>query len=595
MFRVSNITIKNFMSVGAITQAIDFNEEELILVLGQNMDQGGNDSRNGVGKSTIINAVSYALFGEAIVKIKKDNLINKINKKNMMVTMDFTMNGVPYRIERGRKPNVFRFYEIGKDDLDQDSEDNDSQGENKDTQQYIESIIGLSSTMFKQIVGLNTFNQPFLSMSAGEQRNIIEQLLGITKLSEKADVLKSQIKVTKDQIKEEEYRIKSVEQSNATIQSHINSMKTKSAAWERSSKDKLDSLAIQYDDLSTIDIKAEIDAHMHNSEVTDRSRDVKSLESELRHMKTSLSSLNRSQDKTIKKIEELSHSESCPTCGSSMGDDIREQLLQDNASDLEKVMGEISELTLAINEINDAIESIGDVGELLPTKYRDINEAKDHESKLSRIVESMESQMSMENPYTEQIEELSGEGIQEIDYTTMNELIEYREHQDYLLKLLTNKDSFIRKKIIEQNLSFLNNRLSEYIDKMGLPHTVKFQSDLTVDIDKHGQSFDFDNLSRGEKTRLVLSLSWSFRDIYENLNGGINLLFVDELIDNGLDLSGVESALSVLKKMAYENKRNVYLISHREELIGRVSGILTVIKQNEFTSFEHNSQGNISQ
>jgi DNA repair exonuclease SbcCD ATPase subunit len=150
---------------------------------------------------------------------------------------------------------------------------------------------------------------------------------------------------------------------------------------------------------------------------------------------------------------------------------------------------------------------------------------------------------------------------------------------------LTNKDSFIRKKIIDQNLNYLNKRLDYYIGKMGLPHQVKFLNDLNVEITQLGQDLDFDNLSRGERNRLILSLSWAFRDVWENLYQHINLLFIDELIDAGMDSAGVEAGLAVLKKMARERNKNIYLISHKDELIGRVNNVLRVIKENGFTSY----------
>jgi ABC-type multidrug transport system ATPase subunit len=122
---------------------------------------------------------------------------------------------------------------------------------------------------------------------------------------------------------------------------------------------------------------------------------------------------------------------------------------------------------------------------------------------------------------------------------------------------------------------------------MGLPHTVVFQNDLNVEITQLGQDLDFDNLSRGERNRLILGLSWSFRDVWESLYQNINLLFIDELVDNGLDASGVENALGVLKKMARERKKNIFLISHKDELIGRVNNVLKVIKENGFTSYSN--------
>jgi len=156
-----------------------------------------------------------------------------------------------------------------------------------------------------------------------------------------------------------------------------------------------------------------------------------------------------------------------------------------------------------------------------------------------------------------------------------------------LLKLLTNKDSFIRKKIIDQNLTYLNSRLTYYLAKTGLPHLVKFQNDLSIEITQLGQDLDFDNLSRGERNRLILGMSWAFRDVWESLYQKINLLFIDELIDNGLDAAGVDNCLTILKKMGREGGKNVYLISHKDELVGRVNNVLKVIKEGGYTSYEN--------
>ena len=177
------------------------------------------------------------------------------------------------------------------------------------------------------------------------------------------------------------------------------------------------------------------------------------------------------------------------------------------------------------------------------------------------------------------------QAVEEINYDMMNELSRVKDHQDFLHKLLTNKDSFIRKRIIDQNLSYLNARLGQYLDRIGLPHTVKFLNDLTVSIEELGRELDFDNLSRGERNRLILSLSWAFRDVWESLYQPINLLFIDEVIDTGMDSSGVENSLAILKKMAREGNRSVWLVSHKDELAGRVNNVLSVVKENGFTTY----------
>ena len=231
MIKLKELTVKNFMSVGNQTQAVNFAQQNLTLVLGENLDQGGDDSgsRNGTGKTTIVNALSYALYGIALTNIKKDNLINKINNKNMLVTLSFEKDGTDYRIERGRKPIVLQFY---VNDQAQDVEEtDDAQGDMRETQKDLDDLLNMSHDMFKHIVALNTYTEPFLSMRANDQRAIIEQLLGITLLSEKAEALKELVKITKDEITQENADIEAAKRSNDKIQQSIDALLTRQSAW----------------------------------------------------------------------------------------------------------------------------------------------------------------------------------------------------------------------------------------------------------------------------------------------------------------------------------------------------------------------------
>ena len=171
MFKLKNLTVRNFMSVGNQTQAVDFDKQALTLVLGSNLDLGGDDtgSRNGTGKTTIVNALSYALYGQALTNIKKENLINKTNGKAMLVTVEFEKDNVKYRIERGRKPNILKLF-VNDSQMKTSDNDDDSQGDSRETQKAIEQMLEMSHTMFKHLVALNTYTEPFLSMKAAEQR-----------------------------------------------------------------------------------------------------------------------------------------------------------------------------------------------------------------------------------------------------------------------------------------------------------------------------------------------------------------------------------------------------------------------------------------
>jgi ABC-type transport system involved in cytochrome bd biosynthesis fused ATPase/permease subunit len=218
--------------------------------------------------------------------------------------------------------------------------------------------------------------------------------------------------------------------------------------------------------------------------------------------------------------------------------------------------------------------------------YSSLEEALNHKHSLDTLLMQVEARAKEENPYTEQIESFKTDTLQKINYDNINKATTLLEHQQFLLKLLTDKDSFVRKKIIDQNLKYLNSRLSYYISQIGLRHLIEFKNDLSVEITDLGKEFDFDNLSRGEKNRVILSLSWAFRDVWENLYTPINLLFVDEVIDSGMDDAGVENCLTMLKSMARNRNKSVWLITHRNELISRVNNVLHVTKENGFTSFE---------
>lgn len=674
------------MSVGNATQGIDFDRKDLTLVLGENLDLGGDGSRNGTGKTTIINALSYALYGNALSNIRKDNLVNKTNGKNMLVSLDFFVNNTEYRIERGRKPNVLKFYVNNE----AQSATDEAQGENKETQEAIERILGMSHDMFKHVLALNTYTEPFLSLKANEQRTIIEQLLGITLLSERADRIKELNRQTKDAISQEEFRVRAVQEANSRIQEQIESLKRRQVLWQKKYDSDLAYLVGQYDDLAKLDIDAELLAHKDLAVWTAKksqqdaynallarqtawqqkqNKDIAELEatySKLSHIDIAselqahidLAAYNQKvkdiaelekliarcvadeakEQKLLNKlraeVEELKNHK-CYACGQDFHDDNHESVLAAK----EKALQEAALQALATNtqwlENTDALKAFGELGARPTTHYKteaeairhsgeleniqhkidakrsetdpyaeqlsehtavDVGvqprthydteaEAVEHRTKVTNLLNQIAVKGEEKDPYTEQITDMQQQALQTVSYDTINELTRLQEHQDFLLKLLTSKDSFVRKKIIDQNLAYLNQRLTHYLDRIGLPHTVKFNNDLSVSIEELGRELDFDNLSRGERTRLILSMSWAFRDVWESLYHPINLLFIDELIDNGLDTSGVENALGLLKKISRERHKSIWLVSHRDELAGRVENILKVVKESGFTSY----------
>jgi len=569
--------LRNFLSIGQVTQAVNFNKQELTLILGENLDLGGDGARNGTGKTTLIQGLSYALFGVPINNIRKDNLVNRTNAKGMLVTLDFTVNGTDYKIERGRKPNVLKFY---VNNVQQKAQD-DAQGENKETQAFIERIINMSPDMFRHIVALNTYSEPFLALKTNDQRAIIEQLLGITLLSEKAEVIKELLRNTKDDIQREEFKVKAIEEANKRVKEQIDALKRRQKLWQTKHDEDLEKLALKFAELSELDIQKELQAHkdlaIYNQQVQ--------LKTQYDHKVETLRKDITKEDKNLKKLEtEVTtlKEHKCYACGQEFHDEQHTDVLKNKV----KLLNESKDLLKDYNfQLDELVKSPITVMDKPITHYETEAEAVKHSSEVDNLVKQIEEKTKESDPYGEQISEMESQALQEISFDTINKLTKMVEHQKFLLEILTSKDSFVRKKIIDQNLSYLNSRLTTYLDKIGLPHQVVFKNDLQVEITELGRELDFDNLSRGERNRLILGLSFAFRDVYESLYTPINTLFIDELIDSGLDTMGVENSIAILKDMSRRRQKSIWLVSHREELAGRVPNVLKVVKEKGFTTY----------
>jgi DNA repair exonuclease SbcCD ATPase subunit len=588
--KIKSVSLKNFLSVGAVTQAVDLDRNGLTLVLGDNLDLGSNGSRNGVGKSTLLQAISYGLFGEALTNIKRDNLVNKINSKNMAVSVEFEINGQTHRIERGRKPQFFRWI-IDDENTVGDEGTDEAQGDARDSQKDINKLLGMSHTLFKHIVALNTYTEPFLAMGAAKQREIIEELLGITMLSQKAENLKELIKSTKGEIDQEELRIRTIKVSNDKIEKTIFDLQTKIDAWDLKHERDMSQLVAAIDKLEHLDIEAEIAAHADVEQHKDLSKAIQQLRKDHQTKSRHASQLDVQLNNLLQQYNTAINNQ-CPLCKQQVKDHQHINIVSSLEDKIATLDAQVSEEKQEVNDLDKKLAEILPIFNSMGTPetfYTTLAEALNHKSTLEQLQRDLAREQTSDNPYLDQAETLMST-VQPVDYDHLNALIRDREHQEFLLKLLTSKDSFIRKRIIDQNLSYLNHRLGEYLEKLGLPHNVKFLNDLTTEISLLGQDLDFDNLSRGERTRLILGLSWSFRDIFENMNQSINLLFVDELLDSGLDPAGLEGSVAVLKRMERERNKNVFVISHREELITRVSNVLSVIKENNFTSFSYDHE-----
>ena len=706
MLSIKRISMRNFFSFGNAPQVLELDSTDLALVLGQNNDASvGDDAagrRNGVGKSAIIQGIVFGLYGKSIGNdIKIPNLVNKINAKNCEVIIDFEKDGVEYRIERGRNPTFFNFLTLGNEQNVID----DSRGEKKDTQEDLNEILGISQLLFEHIVVLNANVEPFLSLSQQKQREMIEELLGITQLTEKANLLKDMYKETKRQADQEKFKIETITESNKRIQQSIESLQTRANEFEQKKtqtineltenlqhfedvdfdslfvqaeqmeaaiahnnarvklENRVNQLAVkheeysntlqtkknavlkQIEDLSKFDINAELALHeeleMWNTldqMLKEANGKKRFKEQQIRTVSNNLADNKSNLEKTRSHLLSLEDNK-CPMCESPMKDNHNHDNLKLQAEENIKIWEERintiqSELDTLQSELNDI--EIFDMPDKPKTFYPSVSEAKLHEHKLAELmkksteeevniydeelmtafaelesteikdvpdvystdevkdlkrayesyVTALDREMNSQNPFFEQIETLKSNSIQSVDYDEYNKLVKLADHQDYLTKLLMNKDSFVRRRIIDQNISFLNSRLQYFVEMCGSEHSVKFLNDLSVEIESKGQFFDFKQLSRGERTRVNIAVSCAFRDTYESLYQSINILMCDEYIDVGLDSDGVMKVWNIFQDFSAIRRKNVYVISHKEELINKAEQILMITKEDSFSSIE---------
>jgi DNA repair exonuclease SbcCD ATPase subunit len=427
-------------------------------------------------------------------------------------------------------------------------------------------------------------------MSANDQKDIIEQLLGITLLSEKAELLKDRIRVSKEDIAMENARLEGIKMSNEKIKETINSLSNKEKIWNTQKNLDIEKLNKSIKELESVDIDKELVAHQLLEDWLKINNELKQLQKDRSSLEMTLLQADKTVNKVGNDLDKLHDKATCYACGQELHDDKFCEIQRKLEEEYGEAVNYNQSIQSEIAVIDEAIKLMGTQDTRPDTYYDTVKEAYEHRQHLETYKSTLKNKQAEQNPYVDQITELSTEALQELDWSEVNRLQTLKDHQEFLLKLLTNKDSFIRKKIIDQNLAFLNNRLTHYLTALGLPHTVTFKNDLSVQITMLGQELDFDNLSRGERNRLILGLSFAFRDVWESLYQEINLLFIDELIDSGLDTAGVESSIAILKRMSRERGKSIYLISHRDELMGRVNNTLKVIKENGFTSYSNSTE-----
>jgi DNA repair exonuclease SbcCD ATPase subunit len=325
----------------------------------------------------------------------------------MLVTVEFEKDGFQYRIERGRKPNVLRFY-IG--DHEQEPTDDSSQGDSRETQLELEKLLGMSHNMFKHIVALNTYTEPFLSMRANDQREIIEQLLGITQLSEKAESLKELVKETKSMIQDEEYRIKAVQDANGRIEEQIENLKRRQKLWLKKHSDDLAELGAALQELNRIDIEAEIENHRQIIEYNKKLAAKKEAQKWINSLTSDYNKEESLYLKLEKEIQDISEHK-CYACGTQLHDSNQQEILAKKTEQRQECEAHMLALESRAAEYHTEISTIGELSKPPVVFYDTMESATDHRNTVGNLENQIKRKAEDVDPYAEQIDEMEKEEI----------------------------------------------------------------------------------------------------------------------------------------------------------------------------------------
>lgn len=581
--KFTSLTIKNFLSYGATPTVISLERGGTTLIVGEDLDNtSGGTGANGVGKTVIINALAYGVYDKPISDISKDNLVNNVNKRHMEVVVEFDKGNDKYMIKRARKMkagaagNYVHFFENGVD-ITPDSAAN--------TNKLIESVIGLPYELFVRIVVFSATHTPFLDLpvrhaTAPNQTDIIEELFGLTTLSEKAVLLTEQRKEVESELKSYKERVDVLEQELARHENQLTSAKQRVLTWQKNTDEEVVKLKKKIERISYDDLDEQMGFRERVLELDEQIKGYKSL---IADQTTKLKAAWKDEKQADTELKHL-HDDECPYCH------------QEYAGASEK----IEEATKTKKESGELIEQISDEIEQLEAecakteKERDefkakvkggatLTELKDALAKSDEYKRKIVELEEMINPYLEPLEELEEVELEAISYDKINELTTKIEHMKFLYKLLTKKDSFVRKVLLNKNLPFLNGRLSYYLSKLGLTHQVEFTHEMTASISQFGRPLDFGNLSNGQRARVNIALSFAFRDVLQQLHQRINICMLDEVLDVGLDAIGVTAAARMLKRKARDENLSLYIISHRDEIDSVFDNTMTVQLKDGFS------------
>jgi len=540
---------KNLLSTGNYWTEINLNQTQNTLVVGE----------NGSGKSTMLDALCFVLFGKAFRNINKPNLLNSINQKDCVVEIHFDIGSKNYKVVRGIKPNVFQIFQNG-DLLNQDAA-------SKDYQEILEdNILKLNYKSFTQIVILGSASfVPFMQLSAADRRAIIEDLLDIQIFSTMNNIVKDRVSNTKDLINNKKHEIQIQQKVLELKQEHINQLK-------QNNNEKIKELRLDFENNNRT-----IENLLSN--VTDANAKVVSLnemignkletEAKIKKISKFETQIENNLTKFRKDISFFSENDSCPTCRQTIEESFKQQELvnldekvRECEHGLEKLTEKLNEEQEKLNEISKVQKTIQELQVKIATDNTTIQQINKNNEKLEKQINDLTNCKTLTDKEQSELDKIIGDMDQlKQDLKSLLEEQTYYETASILLK-----DTGIKTKIVKQYLPVINKLVNKYLSSLDFFVNFNLDESFKETIkSRHRDDFSYNNFSEGEKQRIDMALMLTWRAVAKLKNStNTNLLILDEVFDSSLDNNGTEYLMNILHML---DDVNLFVISHKGDIL----------------------------
>lgn len=567
MIYFKKIRWKNLLSTGNVFTEIDLAANPTMLFVGT----------NGAGKSTILDALTFGLFGKPFRNINKPQLLNSITQKQMVVEIEFNIGTIEYKIIRGIKPSIFEVYQNGKM-LNQSAE-------TKDYQEILENqIIRVNYKSFSQVVilGSATF-KPFMQLSSSEKRELIEELLDLQIFTTMNSLLKDKSNSVNERINKNTNEIEITKSKIQITEEHMFEMQNNTGEIIEEKKKRISELEdeglVVYNELKDFDGKiSELEKSTEGAEsINERLNKL----SRLRHkIEAKLAIINDD-------IKFFNDHQNCPTCKQEIDQAFRDKTIELKAQDIRDIENGLQTLSEQYekqkSDLDKALEVANNIQKLQLDRIRcqsTMKSIKQNILQLREDIEKLKEVKSIEkdeklNNYKKEIEELG------VKY---NELIEERNVLGTIGVLL--KDNGIKSKIIKQYIPIVNKLINKYLSSMDFFVSFELDENFKETIkSRHRDDFKYDSFSEGEKQKIDLALLFTWRAIAKLRNSiNTNLLIMDEVFDSSLDQNSTEYLMNIIREIAKDN--NIIIISHKEHMNEKFTNIVKFVKNKNFSSIQ---------